>query len=374
MERPKGSWQPPARQVTGEMLYVQALWQDGKRIGYYSELPDEARQEFESAARAMAASGEKPEILKLYEQHDVAPTPVSISCCAFAEALLKLEDSTGETPHTRIELTKSPDQVLAELQGLQAGRLLTDANEQLALPGAESGSYQGDLKKSDMMLMAVSFDVWQQDQDFLLVNKNSTAPKFPDDYVPYVGGEKRRSYTLNMSFEYLMPDSTYAIESLALNIDASGGLRLFRNVETQAYERAGLTDYMAESIENPNEAVVTEFVDFLARIVGDNPETELQQKERGFRQAIEQFPKEQSKAYVKEWIVNTDVHAVRMFLNLDLPNGGTMLGMLTDPRTADEAHDSLMRHVERLRRRRQEFEAEEGPNTRRPWQDLVQRD
>lgn len=374
MERPKGSWQPPQRQVTGEMLYAQSLWQGGMPIGYYSQLPDETREEFEAAAHAMSVSDEKPEILKLYEQHDVAPSSLSASCRALAEALLRVENPTGDVSHTRMALEQSPDQILAALQALQVADLLVDADEQLALPADEPGAYQGDLKKSAMDLVAVNFEVWQREHEYLLVNKAATHPKFPDDYVPYTGGERPRTHTLSLSFEYFSPNDEYALETLALTIDGFGNLHLSRNIDTQAYERAGRPNYKEKALENPSEAAITEFADFLARIVGDSPETVRQQEGRQFRAAIDQLPSELSKAYLNEWILNTEAHFVRLQMRLKQPEGRSLLDMLNDPQTSDEAHRRLVQEVEKIRTRRRESEARGEGSFRGSWQDIVPRD
>jgi len=176
-----------------------------------------------------------------------------------------------------------------------------------------------------------------------------------------------------LSFKYQASDGTYAIETVALNIDASGDLHIFRTVDMQDYEQAGRSDYKSKVLDDASEADVAAFADLLAAIVGDNPETVLQRDERQFREAIARVPNELSRDYLNEWMVNTSVTYVRLQALNTQRDGKTFLDTLIDPETVSSAHKQLVAKVEAARSRRRELIAAGEQHIHGEWEDIVQR-
>ncbi len=365
MERPQGSWQPPQRQMTGEVLYFQDAQANGQRIAEFSKLPESAQQQFEKDAQTMRSLGAKSDLLLLYEQHDIAPSPLSVSCRALAEALLALEGSEGENNHANVRVVMDSSEILDKLSTLRIAELIAPADEQLALPPESAEAEEVDFKKVDARFIGVGLDIWHEVQP-----RNDG---MPPESMPYPADEKSHRFSLDLSLQYLHPVHGSIVETLSLHIDSAGGIMLASQIESPVYEQAMANGYKAKKLESVTDTDTAAFADLIAEVVGDEPETVAQHSNRTFRETVAQMPNTLSQRYIQEWLNNTSDKYVRMLVRLTSVEGRKLQDLLLDPETADQAHEVLVGFVEADRTRRLTAQADGHQHPNGPWLDLVER-
>lgn len=382
MERPRVQEQMTRqREVTGEVVYLDAMRQAGQWPEPYEAIPDMAIQLYEAQAASYRENGIRPAILDEYSLYDRPTPPLEASCIALADELLAHKAPDSPVTFVDIVAEMPAQEVLERLQRSPAGALLASDDEQLAI--ASDGSYYPvlDIRKSDATLTGVGVRIWGWDYEKSVFTDQDDEPYDHNKHVlVYPSDEKTRVRELQITFMYDHPASHFQ-ESILLRVDSQGP-DLYRNVYVTEYMETGYEGHAGKGLKHGKKQAVAEFADLVAEIVGDTPESVAESKIRAYLEYEQRVIIPESSAYLREWVENSWAGQVMYDLRrlrVDAAPGSdiTLYEALTMQQHVQEAHTVLVNHVNNKRAERNRSarnkKLAEVFGTIEPWVDLVPR-
>lgn len=355
MERPKPKVQPIPRELTGEIMYLDQMRRLGEIPDSYDSLSDMAIQMYEVEADMCRAAGVRPDIMDEYDMYDERDTSeLAESCKALAKEFLTMKSSESRLAFVDI-LTQTPaDEVVEMIRQTRVGELLADDDEQLAVES--DGSYYPvlDIKKRDMKLNGVGVRAWGWSTDSKIVFTTPPGERsvYSRDHLRYPSGEKTEWYELDVSFSYSSKENGTVVESIVLSIAENGNLRIGRNIWCSAYAETGYEGHGGRSLDDCTDEDVAALADSIATIVGDEPISVEQYRQKQFAEYLEKVVLPQSVTSIQSWLNNSWLTQVSYDLARTRCGKLSLAVALTRPDTAQVAHDLLVHTIEQNRARR----------------------
>lgn len=173
---------------------------------------------------------------------------------------------------TDIVVQHSPDEVEQKLRATRVGQLMRPSDAQLAIESDGSYYPQLDLKKANGRLAGVSIRAWGwDDKKYRYTDPGNTT--VPREYKKYQG-EIDKTRQLDISFSYTIGD-TSVVESISLygSTTAPDYVYATSQVWASPYAETGYEGHGDDSIDELSDAEVYEFLELVADMVGDTPES-----------------------------------------------------------------------------------------------------
>lgn len=373
MERPKVTVKPVEREVTGEIVYLDEMRRVGQFPSRYEELSDMAIQMYEESADLLAAHDVRPDIMDEYEQYDARFDEVYLSCVALVKELLELRGPNPEVTFVDIAVDTPAAEVLAKLHESRLDRVLNADDTQLAIES--DGSYYPvlDIKKQDATLRNVGLTVWgwKDNRKYIMTdNKDARALVYPEN-------EQSEWFEIDVVFGYNHPQAQWFSEKLTLSIGTQGDMRLSSGVSVPEYAETGYEGHGYQALSDQTDEDILHFADVVAEIVGDEPMTTRQHREREFEKFLNKIVLPESVEYLREWIDNSWIEQVLgdlMYIRCgDVP----IVRALITPEFAAQAHELLTVEVNKRRssqnERASDVETVAYFGRTNPWIDRVMR-
>lgn len=277
MERPRATTEPKLRQITAEIVYLDAMRREGVSPEPFMELGDMAIQAYEIVADQHLANGTRPGIMDEYDAHDKKTEPMSQAekdAFALADELLKLRESEADRRWSFLDIAvdASPQDVYDRLTATTIGAaLLARPDEQLAIPS--DGEYRPklDITRDSLELSGVGVRVWGWD-DKKIVPSGYGQPFSPQSILVYPSGEPASARQIDVTFDYDGLEDQTASETVSLYIGRSYTSAV-RSVWMPAYAETGYEGHARKQLEAISDETIDAFCDIAADIVGDHPET-----------------------------------------------------------------------------------------------------
>jgi len=238
------------------------------------KLSDAAIQMYEAEADLLEENGVRPKILDDYEQYDDKLSEVVASCVALANELLAHKESDSQFTFVDIALEETPENVLAKLQNMPVGKVLSDDAAQLAIPS--NGEYYPilDMRKQNATLVSVGLRIWGwDDTKVVFTNEESEQYTYPQHLLLYPSDEKVSTRKLELSFGYNDEESGGFSELVSLYLSSDGSATINSQVWASAYAETGYEGHGGSSLHDLTDDDVAAFGDLIAEIVGDKPES-----------------------------------------------------------------------------------------------------
>ena len=147
-------------------------------------------------------------------------------------------------------------------------------------------------------------------------------------------------------------------ETVSLSISSTPGGHQYasRNVSLMEYAETGYEGHHFTGTHDLSEEDVEEFIELVNFMVGDEPLSVGELQAKRFEVYMGRITREDSRAYVEEWVDNSLVGQVLADLGSEeLHVDDVPLGLaLMKPELADRAHETLVNHVNYLRHERNE--------------------
>lgn len=272
MELPKVNHDKQPRQVSGEIVYLDEMRRVNQVPARYDELADMAIDSLESTAGLFQAHGARPEIMDEYERYDLNEPEIEQIIC-LADELLKLKQPDSPLTFVDVAVEVSIDEVKQKLANLNAGQLLADIDEQIAIES--NGDYYPvlDIRKSNSRLAGVSVRAWGwNDRKVVFTNQEDEAYEYPKHALFYPSNEKSKLRELDVAFIYYTNDTNeYWSEKVAMQASSEGRLSVSSNYIASAYLETGYEGHGGKRLENLSKQDCLDFAEFIAEIVGDQP-------------------------------------------------------------------------------------------------------
>lgn len=356
MERPEVEIQPRQRKVTGEIVYLDEMRQRDIAPEPFQELADMAIQSYEEQADAYK-DGERPAIMDEYEQHDFEPSPVVASCTALANELLALKNPKSPLTSVDIAVETDSDTVLAKLQTIAAGSLLSDDDEQLAIPS--DGEYYPilDIRKQNATLVGAGLRVWGwDDQKYVFINKDDEQYEYPKHALLYPSDEQRSIRQLEVSFTYDSEDEGAGgfLESVSLYLHSDGSATVSSRVWASAYAETGYEGHRGSSLDVVTDDDIAAFGDLVAEIVGDEPESVGMLQDRQLQELTEAAATPSAQRAIQDLVKATWPAQAMYFLCRGTEEAGTTIAeQIRKEETADTAIAAIQAIIEEWEAARQ---------------------
>lgn len=358
MERPKVKNEPKQRQVTPEIVYLDAMRRNGE--GYpkkFDDISDMAIQLFSSDAGYYIAQGSRPEIMDLYDEYDSRLTDAEASCIALADELLTLKEPKSPLTFVDFCVDMPAEEVLCKMQAIKAGELLAKDSEQLAMES--DGSYYPilDMRKEEADLVGVGLRVWGWDHDkYMYTDSTEENRDYKRDLLVYPADEKLAQRQLEITFAYrsrlpAKEESSDFSESISLTVSQQGYSTMSRLVHSMAYAETGYEGHMHANLKNIDEADVAAFGDLVAEIVGDEPESARMREDRELAELITGAASEAARNTIQELIDITWPAQANFILHLKQKDSEqTLAKMLQSEDEAAKAIELIQLYLERWRK------------------------
>ena len=345
MERPKVTAKPIKRQVTGEIVHLDMMRQEGQFPSPYGELSDMAIQMHEASAALYESMGVRPAIMDEYEQYDTRFDDVYLSCVALTKELLELRGPNPEVTFVDIAVDTPAAEVLAKLHESLLARVLNADDAQLAIES--DGSYYPvlDIKKQDATLRNVGLTVWgwKDNRKYIMTdNKRARALVYPQD-------EQSEWFQIDVVFGYSHPQAKWFSENMTLSIGTQGDMRLSSGVSVPEYAETGYEGHGYRALSDQTDEDILHFADVVAEIVGDEPMTTRQRREREFEKFLNKVVLSESVEYLREWIDNSWIEQVLGDLTYVRCGDMSIVKALITPEFAAQAHELLTVEVDKRR-------------------------
>lgn len=340
MERPNGNCTQPAREVTGEIVYLDEMRRRDQFAQPFSELTDMAKVMYEETADMYTSQGVRPAIMDEYERYESKLTPLYKSCGALAEELLRLKDPNSPATFVDIRVAMPTSQVLEEIKNLKVRELLEDDDAQLALPSTGEYYPELDIKKNKAVSCGTGVTVWgwQHNKHVMIrSDKGQEALLFPEE-------EMMSWYQIDVSFSYRLNAGTHGysvdttlVETLTLSIGTQGELRLSSNIWASEYAETGYEGHIRRALTDATEEDIAAFADFIAEIVGDAPESRGMNQDRHLQEYVKNLPTSEAREAVGQLKDVTGTAGTLGMLAYTRCGDTTLAKALTDKNTVDQA-------------------------------------
>lgn len=327
MERPKVTYTPRERAVTGEIMYFNDMRRLNEHPDDYTNLSDMAIQMYEMEAAAYQESDMRPAILDTLEQYDDKLTDTEASCLALADELLALRDEDSRWTFVDIAVSQPAEEVMAMLQAAGLGRALAADDEQLAIES--DGAYYPvlDAKKVGARLVGVGLRVWGwDDKKYVFTNGPDELFDHKKHILRYPGNETIARRQVELQFSYITANDISVSESISLHIDSHTGSSIHRSIWMPAYAETGYEGHGGAELDDCSDTDVAAFGDLVARIVGDVPESMQMHNERLLRELTEKVATPEASAAIQRLIDATWPAQALHILMLRMKESGMTVG------------------------------------------------
>lgn len=361
MERPKINNEPKAREITGEIVYLDQMRRSGTQFpSKFDELSDMAIDMYSHEAALYEYHGKRPVIMDLYEQYDGRLNDAEVSCIALADELLALKDEKNPLTFLDICIDQPAPDVLHKLQSIRAGELLAADDEQLAMES--TGEYYPvlDMRKEHANIIGVGLRVWGWNHEkYTFTNSDKRKVNPVKDLLMFPSDEKQAQRQIELTFSYLCnqiaeEEPQYFTESVSLMVSEGGGASLYSTVYSPAYAETGYEGHGGESLEDVQEDDVAAFGDLVAEIVGDVPESVAMRENREVYEIVERAVNLQIAEAILE-LIKVTWPAQANYILSQRPAGFTMT-IAEAAQSKDSAQEALAivrAHVADWKRRRE---------------------
>jgi hypothetical protein len=226
-------------------------------------------------------------IEKIDDELDHELTQVQADFIALADELLTHKKPDDPFSCIGIVVQDSPERVLERLGATRIGSLVCADDAQLAIPDAGERGPWLDLRKQDGKLVDVSVLVWGWDHEKTrFVGDN---PAYPNRYRDYPGEiDKTRQLDINFGYNIGGVDVTESV-SLYGSTSSPGNVAATRHLWASAYAETGYEGHGGDGIDEPSDAELYEFLELVASIVGDTPESFGEMKARQLAELRQEF-------------------------------------------------------------------------------------
>lgn len=350
MERPKVTDEPKQREITGEVMYLADMRRLNEVPHDYLDLSDMAIQMYEAEADMVKAHGVHPDIMDEYERYDGELTGTERSCLALADELLALKDEKSHFTFVDIVVEQQPEEVLAKLQQIKAGKALAGANMQLAMKS--DGSYYPvlDIKKKDLKLTGVGLRVWGwDDAKYIFTNAPGEKYDYPKDLLQYPSDEKQATRRFELQFSYAHPKTTVS-ESVMMTVNSNGGSDVSGQIFMSAYAETGYEGHGGSSVKDWTDDDVAAFGDLVAEIVGDEPESVGMWQDRKLQKVLDEAATPEVKDAIQQ-LIDESWHAQALYFLTRKWGNESIDALARDSSRADEALAAINDIRERWRQR-----------------------
>lgn len=202
--------------------------------------------------------------------------PEMAAFITLADALL--EHKTPDSRLSFVDIVAQAEQkdIIEEIRQMRIGELLLKDDEQMAIES--DGSYYPQLdwrrQNSDLGTASVRAYGWQVDK-----------VRYGDDSYKLYEGEHDKVRELSLCFHYLFSDE-YAVEKLVLyGATSSRGLpSISRSLYIPEYAESGYEGHDFKTLADVTSRDVLDFMNIVARTVGDEPESFAEYQRRVSRQ------------------------------------------------------------------------------------------
>ncbi|QQS22217.1 hypothetical protein IPM09_01580 [Candidatus Saccharibacteria bacterium] len=224
---------------------------------------------------------------KIDDELDHELTQVHADFIALADELLAHKKVDDPFSCIGIVVQHSPKRVLERLIATRIGSLVRADDTQLAIPEAGEHYPQLDLRKQNGKLVAVSVLVWGWDHEKTRFVDDS--PAYPNGYRDYPGEiDKTRQLDINFSYDIGGVDVTESV-SLYGSTCSPSNVEAMSHIWASVYAETGYEGHGSEAIDEPSDADLYEFLELVASIVGDIPESFGEMKARQLAELRQEF-------------------------------------------------------------------------------------
>lgn len=348
MERPQVDPTPTERKITGEIMYLDEMRRHGQIPGPFTDLSDMAIQMYEIEAD-LVPEGVRPDILDELEKYDRLPTPIVASCHALAAELHSLKDPENHFTFVDIALDLPADEILEKVQSIAAGSMLAGDTDQLAIES--NGEYYPVLNftKEKADLVGASLRIWRwEDKKYVFTNKLGEAYDHQKHLIVYPDEEKSIRQQIELSFHYQDEGSGTFSESISLHLGPLDAASMGTQVFASAYAETGYEGHRHTHADEITDDTIAEFVDLIAEIVGDEPESVRQQQSRRLARFIDGLPTKEARRAVLDAVEKLwPAQVIGMLATSPEGVAVTIATMLKDESTVTQGIEELNKLSER---------------------------
>ena len=204
--------------------------------------------------------------------YDHELSQVQTDFLALTDALLEHRDPDHRLTCVDMVVEGDPERVYADVTATRVGSVLTGDDEQLAVYSTGERYPVLDLRKANATLTGVSIRVWGWDYEKVrYTDVDLPKPSYPRPYKVYEG-QSDTARQLDISFQYDVGGHCFS-DSVCVyaSSTAPDNTSVRNNVWIADYAEMGYEGNGHHSIDDLTDAELYEFMDVVARLVGDTP-------------------------------------------------------------------------------------------------------
>lgn len=267
--------------------------------------------------------------------------PAKADFIALADALLEHKDPSNSLPFVDIVVQASPEDAYEGLSKTRYGQLLMQDDEQMALQSDGSYYPKLDLQKQNGRLQSVGLRVWGWESEKVrFADSDDWQAGSGGNYTVYQG-ETDQARELSISFSYIIGDKLVA-ETIKLYGSTSkpglpGGLR---SVVVPDYAETGYEGHAHLGLHDASSQDVTDFLELVADMVGEQPESYYQLQARQLQQAKQEVNQSGGDGSLVDKVLDATWPAQAAYLlhkTYKALDGKTLVQALTSQDLQDEA-------------------------------------
>lgn len=319
----------------------------------------------------------KPEEQPPIDQHDHELSPTNASFIALADALL--EHKEADSPLTFVDIIVQADTAATykRLEQTRVGRLLLKPGDQLALES--DGQYYPvvDAPKPDGPPQSIGVTVWGWDHEKVRYTGNEEPQgSYPRDFVRYDGQQdhtRQIDIRIHHQVGQIRATETVGLYGSTSRTSLPSGSR---KVTMSEYAETGYEGHNNVHTYDLTDDDVVGFMELVADIVGDEPMSTSELRDKQYNEYLQRIVSPDSLAYIEEWVDNSwNGQVMADLARKELRVGDTpMYQALTMPELAEQAQDTLANYIDYLRLQTNQRAVEHSDNVAlaqyaKPWRD-----
>ena len=222
--------------------------------------------------------------------YDHELSPAQADFFALTDAILEHRDPDYRLTYVDMVVEGDVDVMYANIAASRAGGVLTGMDEQLAI--ASKGEYYPvlDLRKERSRLAGVSVRAWGWDYDKVrYTDTNQPAITYPRPFKIY-DGSKDIARQLDITFHYDCDGHAFS-ESISMygSSMTPDNISVRNNVWIADYAETGYEGSGKNEIDPLTDEAIYEYLDTVARLIGDTPLSYAEQSEQRAVELVERF-------------------------------------------------------------------------------------
>ena len=234
---------------------------------------------YEAEADLYVAHDTHPDIMDEYEEHDKGEDKLCLEVIALADVLLEHRRPEAQLTFEDF-VVPEPDDAVVRVQESSIGKaLLAGPDTQFAIES--DGSYYPilDIRRKDLALRGISVRAWGWNYPRVAMTNGPGEPyRYPEHLLQFPSNEQDHTRQLDIRFSYSHPSARAVVEEIHL-YTTDRTARLSSQFWVSAYAETGYEGHGGKQIEATDESML-EFLELVARIVGDDPESYTEWYER----------------------------------------------------------------------------------------------